>query len=152
MWKKAGWYGLCNFFFGLKKIFWFLVLPFFFISGVADTVQTFKLFHIPEWLENHFYPANVSIIIIQSTMHSFSSLVHRRSYHSLHWGHFGEYVCRDIAPEGATVEESAKNLDEITDLALELQNKTGVKLLWATCNLFSSPRWVKRGSAVLNGY
>ncbi|PVD23675.1 hypothetical protein C0Q70_16948 [Pomacea canaliculata] len=49
---------------------------------------------------------------------------------------------RDIAPEGATVEESAKNLDEITDLALELQNKTEVKLLWATCNLFSSPRYM----------
>ena len=47
---------------------------------------------------------------------------------------------RDIAPEGATLEETNKNLDEIVDLAQELQKKTGVKLLWATCNLFAHPR------------
>lgn len=47
---------------------------------------------------------------------------------------------RDVAPEGATLAESNKNLDEITDLALELQKKTGVKLLWATCNLFANSR------------
>lgn len=47
---------------------------------------------------------------------------------------------RDIAPEGATLAETNKNLDEIVDLALELQNKTGVKLLWATCNLFAHQR------------
>jgi len=45
-----------------------------------------------------------------------------------------------VAPEGATLEESNRNLDEIADLALELQNKTGVKLLWATSNLFANPR------------
>ena len=47
---------------------------------------------------------------------------------------------RDIAPEGADLEETNAILDEITDLALELQNETGVKLLWATSNLFSHPR------------
>ena len=47
---------------------------------------------------------------------------------------------RDIAPEGASLEETNKNLDEIVDLAQELQKKTGVKLLWATCNLFAHPR------------
>lgn len=47
---------------------------------------------------------------------------------------------RDIAPEGATLAETNKNLDEIVDLALELQNKAGVKLLWATCNLFAHQR------------
>lgn len=47
---------------------------------------------------------------------------------------------RDIAPEGATLAETNKNLDEIVDLAIELQNKTGVKLLWATCNLFAHQR------------
>ena len=46
----------------------------------------------------------------------------------------------DIAPEGATLEESNRNLDEITDLALELQAQTGVKLLWGTCNLFAHSR------------
>lgn len=49
---------------------------------------------------------------------------------------------RDIAPEGETLAETNKNLDEITDLALELQKKTGVKLLWATCNLFAHPRYM----------
>lgn len=47
---------------------------------------------------------------------------------------------RDIAPEGSTLEESNRNLDEITDLALKLQNQTGVKLLWITCNLFTHLR------------
>ena len=50
------------------------------------------------------------------------------------------FISRDIAPEGETLEETNKNLDEITDLALELQKKTGVKLLWATANLFAHPR------------
>ena len=52
------------------------------------------------------------------------------------------FYFRDIAPEGDTLAESNKNLDEITDLALELQKKTGVKLLWSTCNLFAHQRYV----------
>lgn len=47
-----------------------------------------------------------------------------------------------MAPEGRTLEESNRNLDEITDLALELQKQTGVKVLWVTCNLFAHPRSV----------
>ena len=38
---------------------------------------------------------------------------------------------------GSTLEETNRYLDEMTDLALELQQQTGVKLLWATCNLFA---------------
>ncbi len=53
-------------------------------------------------------------------------------------------IFRDIAPEGTTLTETNKNLDELVDLAVELQQKTGVKLLWATCNLFSHPRYVLR--------
>lgn len=49
-------------------------------------------------------------------------------------------LIRDIAPEGATLAETNRNLDEMTDMALELQKQTGVKCLWATCNLFASPR------------
>ncbi|XP_053084032.1 xylose isomerase isoform X1 [Pangasianodon hypophthalmus] len=49
---------------------------------------------------------------------------------------------RDMAPEGRTLEESNRNLDEITDLALELQKQTGVKVLWITCNLFAHPRYM----------
>nr|XP_020467250.1 xylose isomerase-like isoform X2 [Monopterus albus] len=48
----------------------------------------------------------------------------------------------DMAPEGSTLMESNRNLDEITDLALQLQSQTGVKVLWVTCNLFSHPRYM----------
>lgn len=55
-----------------------------------------------------------------------------------------------MAPEGSSLEESNRNLDEITDLALQLQTQTGVKVLWVTCNLFAhqrfsaSTRWKRR--------
>ncbi|RXG52619.1 Xylose isomerase [Armadillidium vulgare] len=39
---------------------------------------------------------------------------------------------RDIAPEGETLAETNKNLDEVVTLIEELQKKTGIKLLWAT--------------------
>jgi len=53
---------------------------------------------------------------------------------------------RDVAPEGSGIKESGKNLDEIADLALDLQKKTGVKLLWATCNLFAHSRYMNGAS------
>jgi xylose isomerase len=48
---------------------------------------------------------------------------------------------RDIAPEGASLTESNKRLDEITDLLLDLQKQYDKKLLWGTANLFSNPRY-----------
>ncbi len=54
------------------------------------------------------------------------------------------YYCfhdRDIAPEGANLAESNQRLDEIADLLLEQQKKTGIKLLWGTANCFSNPRY-----------
>jgi len=51
----------------------------------------------------------------------------------------------DVAPEGATIEESQKNLKEITEYLLEKQTSTGIKLLWATQNLFSHPRYMNGG-------
>jgi len=48
----------------------------------------------------------------------------------------------DVAPEGATLEESHRNLDEISDYLLQKQQETGVQLLWATQNLFSHPRYM----------
>ncbi|MBG79635.1 MAG: xylose isomerase [Phycisphaerae bacterium] len=56
-----------------------------------------------------------------------------------------EYYCfhdRDVAPEGATVEESARNLEHIADVLDRYQNETGKKLLWGTACLFSHPRYV----------
>lgn len=49
---------------------------------------------------------------------------------------------RDVAPEGATLEESNKNLDAIVELAAELMQRYDIKLLWNTCNLFAHPRSV----------
>ena len=39
---------------------------------------------------------------------------------------------RDIAPEGKDLAETNKNLDIISDYALELQQQTGIKCLWGT--------------------
>mmetsp|Transcript_12991 Transcript_12991/g.25209 ORF Transcript_12991/g.25209 Transcript_12991/m.25209 type:complete len:441 (+) Transcript_12991:189-1511(+) len=52
----------------------------------------------------------------------------------------------DVSPEGATLKETNENLDKITDRMLELQKKTGVKLLWGTANLFTNPRYMNGGS------
>ncbi len=47
----------------------------------------------------------------------------------------------DIAPQGATFAESARNLETIIDAAEAKMAATGVKLLWGTANLFSHPRF-----------
>ncbi|MEM9040491.1 MAG: xylose isomerase [Actinomycetota bacterium] len=47
----------------------------------------------------------------------------------------------DISPEGATFAESAKNLDAMVDHAAGWMDRTGVKLLWGTANMFSHPRF-----------
>ena len=49
---------------------------------------------------------------------------------------------RDMAPEGANVKESEKNLKEMVERAGLAQEKTGIKLLWGTANLFSHPRYM----------
>lgn len=49
---------------------------------------------------------------------------------------------RDVAPEGASLAESNKNLDAIVKALKEEQQRTGIKLLWGTANLFSNPRYM----------
>ena len=54
------------------------------------------------------------------------------------------YYCfhdRDIAPAGASIEESNHLLDHMVKRAKSHQDETGVKLLWGTANLFSHPRY-----------
>ena len=48
----------------------------------------------------------------------------------------------DMAPEGATLAESKRNLDVMVDRAAGLQEASGVRLLWGTANLFSHPRYM----------
>jgi xylose isomerase len=49
---------------------------------------------------------------------------------------------RDIAPEGRSLAESNRNLDQLVAHAKTLQKATGVKLLWGTANLFSNRRYM----------
>ncbi|HLJ12803.1 MAG TPA: xylose isomerase [Planctomycetaceae bacterium] len=49
---------------------------------------------------------------------------------------------RDVAPEGSTLKESNKLLDTVVKALKDEQQKTGVKLLWGTANLFSHPRYM----------
>ncbi len=56
-----------------------------------------------------------------------------------------DYFCfhdRDIAPEGKTLEESNKNLDEIAELFEKLMKENNKKLLWGTANCFNHPRYM----------
>ncbi|KAI9378458.1 hypothetical protein POPTR_018G096049v4 [Populus trichocarpa] len=52
---------------------------------------------------------------------------------------------RDIAPDGETLEESNKNLDEVVALAKELQG-TKIRPLWGTAQLFMHPRYMHGGA------
>src|SRR5437870_4519355 len=55
------------------------------------------------------------------------------------------YYCfhdRDVAPEGKSLRETNTNLDKIVALLKEEQQRTGIKLLWGTANLFSNKRYV----------
>jgi xylose isomerase len=54
------------------------------------------------------------------------------------------YYCfhdRDVAPEGAGYVEFRSNLDALVDDAEGYQERTGVRLLWGTANLFTHPRY-----------
>ncbi len=56
-----------------------------------------------------------------------------------------DYFCfhdRDLAPEGKNLDESNRNLEEISDLVLAKQKETGIQLLWGTANLFGNPRYM----------
>jgi len=57
---------------------------------------------------------------------------------------------RDVAPEGKTLAESNKNLDEIVKVLKEEQTRTGIQLLWGTANLFSNPRYMHGASTSCN--
>lgn len=63
------------------------------------------------------------------------------------------YYCfhdRDVAPEGANLAESNRNLDEIVRVLAEEQQRTGIKLLWGTANLFSNPRYMHGAATTCN--
>ena len=56
-----------------------------------------------------------------------------------------EYFCFhdvDLVPEADDINETNRRLDGITDYMLEKMNKTGIKCLWGTANMFSNPRFM----------
>jgi xylose isomerase len=57
---------------------------------------------------------------------------------------------RDVAPEGANLAETNKNLDAVAKKLKEAQQRTGIKLLWGTANLFSNKRFMHGASTSPN--
>ncbi|PQO42964.1 xylose isomerase [Blastopirellula marina] len=57
---------------------------------------------------------------------------------------------RDVAPEGASLSETNKIFDKVAAALKEEQERTGVKLLWGTCNLFSNPRFMHGAATSCN--
>ena len=57
---------------------------------------------------------------------------------------------RDVAPEGATLRESNKNLDAVVKVLKAEQKRTGIKLLWGTACLFAHPRYAHGAATSCN--
>lgn len=49
---------------------------------------------------------------------------------------------RDVAPEGADIDETNRNLERVVDSLGRHQRDSGCRLLWGTACLFSHPRYV----------
>ncbi|WP_164103869.1 xylose isomerase [Candidatus Laterigemmans baculatus] len=57
---------------------------------------------------------------------------------------------RDVAPEGGTLAESHRNFDAVAKVLQEEQQRSGVKLLWGTANMFSHPRFMHGAATSCN--
>ena len=57
---------------------------------------------------------------------------------------------RDVAPEGATLAETNKNLDEVVKVFKEESERTGITMLWGTANLFGNPRFMHGAATSCN--
>lgn len=57
---------------------------------------------------------------------------------------------RDVAPEGDTLAHSNKNLDTVVKALKAAQQRTGIKLLWGTANMFSNPRFMHGAATTCN--
>lgn len=56
----------------------------------------------------------------------------------------------DIAPEGETLAETFKNLDEVVGMIKEHMSTSKTKLLWNTANMFTHPRFVHGAATSVN--
>src|SRR3954466_2813421 len=57
---------------------------------------------------------------------------------------------RDVAPEGASLAQSNKNLDALVKVLKEEQQRTGIRLLWGTACLFAHPRYMHGAATSCN--
>jgi len=57
---------------------------------------------------------------------------------------------RDVAPEGSSLAETNANLDKVAEVLAEEQQRTGIKLLWGTANMFSHPRFMHGAATTCN--
>ena len=83
------------------------------------------------WLDSAMDPMEAAHLKMDAAFEFFSKLgVPFFSFHD-----------RDIAPEGATFAESCDNLDTMVDYAAKHMERTGLKVLWGTAQLFWQPRF-----------
>jgi xylose isomerase len=57
---------------------------------------------------------------------------------------------RDIAPEGGNLRKTNRNLDAVVAELKRQQERTGIRLLWGTANLFSHPRFLHGAATSCN--
>jgi xylose isomerase len=57
---------------------------------------------------------------------------------------------RDVAPEGGSLAETNKNFDAVAAVLKEEQDRTGIRLLWGTANLFSNKRYMHGAATSCN--
>jgi len=57
---------------------------------------------------------------------------------------------RDIAPEGSSLRETNENLDRVVARLKAEQERSGIKLLWGTQNMFSHPRYMHGAATSCN--
>ena len=49
---------------------------------------------------------------------------------------------RDVAPEGTDLADTNRIFDSVAEVLEEEQQRTGIKLLWGTANMFTHPRYL----------
>ena len=49
---------------------------------------------------------------------------------------------RDVAPEGTDLADTNRIFDSVAEVLQEEQQRTGIKLLWGTANMFTHPRYL----------
>ena len=64
--------------------------------------------------------------------------------------HASHHRGESFAPEGGTLKESNKTLDEVAKILEEEHKQTGIRLLWGTACLFVHPRYMHGASTSCN--